>query len=69
MKIKNYTYSNDRKLILEYEDFSRKEYKNVPEKVFKKFINSRDLNIFEQMNLKTKFESKDLEPNYQLIYS
>jgi hypothetical protein len=69
MKIKNYTYSNDRKLILEYEDFSRKEYNNVPDRVFKNFINSRDLNVFEQMNLKTKFESKDLEPNYQLIYS
>jgi hypothetical protein len=69
MKIKNYTYSNDRKLILEYEDFSRKEYENIPEKVFKNFINSKDLNLFEQMNLKTKFESKDLEPNYQLIYS
>jgi hypothetical protein len=69
MKIKNYTYSNDRKLIIEYDDFSRKEYENIPEKVFKNFINSRDLNVFEQMNLKTKFESKDLEPNYQLIYS
>jgi hypothetical protein len=69
MKIKNYTYSNDRKLIIEYDDFSRKEYENIPEKVFKNFINSKDLNLFEQMNLKTKFESKDLEPNYQLIYS
>jgi hypothetical protein len=69
MKIKNYTYSNDRKLIIEYDDFSRKEYENISEKVFKNFINSKDLNLFEQMNLKTKFESKDLEPNYQLIYS